>query len=191
MIDLPAAIRGFSGAWRLAHLDPQGLRYFDNTPEGFSRSFQAAVVAAPLFLLIVVLLPTTYYPLSDDSVRAIAVETIKYAIDWTAFPLCAWYLTQALDKSSRYFAYIAAYNWSKVLQLLAFVPTALLAASGAVPDEITGLITMVITALVVYYQYFIVRHALAIDVLPALGFVSLDLMISILLNLVGTSLQMS
>src|SRR6185437_6240761 len=91
MIDVAAATAGLAGAWRLARLDRNGMRYFEATLDGFWRSFQAAAVAAPIYLILV-LLRTDDHPLSSDPVRATLIEAIGYVIDWTAFPLAAWYL---------------------------------------------------------------------------------------------------
>src|SRR5262245_44712329 len=114
MLDLMGAARGIAGAWRLARLDPGGFRYFDLSEEGFWKSFQAALVAAPLFIVLI-LLRTEDHPLSADPLRAIFIEAIGYVVGWTAYPLAAWYLASALGKGQRYIAYIIAYNWANVI----------------------------------------------------------------------------
>lgn len=189
MLDLPGAARGVAGAWRLARLDANGMGYFDTTVAGFWRSFQAAVVAAPLFTILV-LLRTAEHPLSPDPLRAVFIETIGYVIGWTAFPLAAWYLAGALDRTNRYFGYIVAYNWANVIQVAAFVPIAALSASDLLPDAGIVLIALLLTAAVIYYQFFIVRTALGVDVLPALGFVGIDLLLGLALDAVETSLHL-
>ncbi len=188
MLDLAGAARGIAGAWRLDRLDANGFRYFDISDEGFWKSFQAAIVAAPLFILLVVL-RTDEHPLSDDPLRAIFIETIGYVIGWTAYPLAAWYLASALDKGQRYTAYIIAYNWANILQVTAFVPVALLSASGLLPGSFIVLLALLLTGAVIYYQFFIVRTALGVDVLPALGFVAIDLMLGLAIDAVETSLH--
>ena len=40
------------GAWRLAHFDPDGMRYFDRSIAGFWRSFRVALLGAPLWIII-------------------------------------------------------------------------------------------------------------------------------------------
>lgn len=188
MIDLAGAARGIAGAWRLAHLDPAGMDYFDRSIAGFWRSFQAAVVAAPLFILLI-LLRTAEHPLSPDPLRAFFIEAIGYTIGWTAFPLAAWYLASALGKGERYFGYIVAYNWANVIQVAAFVPIAALSAAELLPDTAIVLLALVLTAAVIYYQFFIVRTALGIEALPALGFVAMDLLIGLAIDAVETTLH--
>jgi hypothetical protein len=188
MIDLPGAARGFAGAWQLARLDAGGFRHFDLSEVGFWKSFQAALFAAPLFVLLI-LLRTEEHPLSDDPLRAIFIEAIGYVIGWVAFPLVAYYLATALGKGQRYIAYIVAYNWSTALQIAAFVPVALISASGVMPGGIVVLLALAVTGGVIYYQFFIVRTALAIDLLPALGFVAIDLMLGLAIDAVESSLH--
>ncbi len=108
-----------------------------------------------------------------------------------AFPLAAWYLANALGKSPRYTTYIVAYNWANVLQIAAFVPVAALAASELAPDTFIVLAALLLTGLVIYYQFFIVRTALEIEPLPALGFVAIDLVLGLLIDAAEASLHAS
>jgi hypothetical protein len=188
MIDLAAAARGLSVAWRLARLDASALRDIDGSTEGFWRSFQAAILAAPLFALLI-LLRTAEHPLSDDPLRALFIEAIGYVIGWTAYPLAAWYLASALNKSQRYTTYIVAYNWATVLQIMAFLPIAALSASELAPDAFVVLIALLLTGAVIYYQFFIVRTALGVEPLPALGFVAIDLMLGLLIDAAESGLH--
>lgn len=188
MIDLAAAARGIACAWRLARLDATAIRDFDASTEGFWKSFQAAIVAAPLFVLLI-LLRTAEHPLSDDPLRAIFIEGIGYVVGWTAYPLAAWYLANALGKSARYTTYIVAYNWANVLQVAAFVPVAALAASDLAPDTFVVLAALLMTGLVIYYQFFIVRTALGVEALPALGFVAIDLALGLLIDAIEANLH--
>jgi hypothetical protein len=189
MIDVAAATTGLTGAWRLARLDRSGMRYFEATPEAFWRSFQAAAIAAPIYLVLV-LLRADDHPLSPDPVRAALIEVIGYAIQWTAFPLAAWYLCRAFNCSGRYFGFMVAYNWANVLQFIAFVPVALLSASGMAPGGFVNVLALLFTAAVVYYQYFIARTALAVDMLPAIAFVATDFMIGLFLDAIETTMHM-
>jgi hypothetical protein len=189
MIDVGAAAAGLAGAWRLARLDRSGMRYFEATPEAFWRSFQAAIIAAPIYVVLV-LLRSDDHPLSPDPVRAALIETIGYVIQWTAFPLAAWYLTRAFNVSGRYFGFMVAYNWANVLQFIAFLPVALLSASGMAAGGFVNIVALLFTAAVVYYQYFIARTALGIDALPALAFVAADFMIGLFLDAVETTMHM-
>jgi hypothetical protein len=172
---------GLFGAWRLAHLDPRGMDYFDRTIDGFWRSFWAAAVMAPAYALIVGL-RLIERPTTSGSLRIAAIEIIGYAIGWTAFPLAAWYLLQALGKQDRYLGYIVAYNWANVLQICIYLPITALNASGGMPEAVMSILALAATVAVLYYQYFIARTALQVDMPVAAGIVFMDLLLGIVLH---------
>ena len=179
---------GLFGA-SLAHLDPRGMEYFDRSVEGFWRSFWAAAVMAPAYMLIV-LLRLIDRTTTSGSLRIALIEIIGYAIGWTAFPLAAWYLLQALGKQDRYFGYIVAYNWANVLQVCIYLPVTALSAAGGLPDALMSIVALAATVAIVFYQYFIARTALQVDMPIAAGFVFLDLMLGILLHALIVTLEM-
>lgn len=178
------------GAWRLAHLDAGGLNYFDRTETGFWRSFWAAALVAPIYALII------YLRLADTAVtagplRILLVEAIGYAINWTAYPLAAWYAVQALGRGERYFGYICAYNWATALLLCLFVPVAAIGGLELLPKSITALLGYVVTFAALFYHFFIARNALDIEKLPAIGLVAIDLVIGVLLQSLTIALEMT
>src|SRR4029077_4725353 len=94
--DIANALRG---AWRLAHFDPSGVAFFGHDERAFWRSFIAALIAFPAFLL--------FLPLGSDAdaaptdwVRVLLVETIAYVIGWTAFPLVVLPVTRFLGREA-------------------------------------------------------------------------------------------
>lgn len=189
MITAREASYGLFGAWRLAHLDPRGMDYFDKTVEGFWRSFWAAGLSAPLVILILVL-RYAYAGGDLDLLRFVLVESIGYAIMWTAYPLAAWYLLQLLGRSNRYIGYIVAYNWANVIQIAASIPIAALIATESLPSPLLSVIWLVILAALLFYQYFVARVALEVDVAVAAGLVFADFMLSMLREAVVQALEL-
>jgi hypothetical protein len=170
---------GLFGAWRLAHLDPRGMEYFDTSVEGFWRSFWAAALMAPFFAILV-MLQLSQREVDWDPFRVLLVETIGYTIAWTAFPLAAFSLLAALGKQQRYLAFIVAYNWSNLIQIGVMLPVAVLEATDALPGAITGFLFVATFAAILFYQYFIARVALEVDISIAVGLVFIDLMLGVL-----------
>jgi hypothetical protein len=189
MITAREASYGLFGAWRLAHLDPRGMDYFDKTVEGFWRSFWAAGLSAPLVILILVLRYANARG-DLDPLRFVLVETIGYAIMWTAYPLAAWYLLQALGRSNRYVGYIVAYNWANVIQIAVSVPIAALIATEALPSALLSVVWLGILAALLFYQYFVARIALEVDVAVASGLVFADFVLSMLREAVVQALEL-
>lgn len=177
----PEEIRSsLEGAFRLARFDPAGMGGFNLTVEGFWRSFFAALIALPGYVILV---SDTYSAggMPADLGLVVFVEALAYCANWLAFPLIAALLTRLLGLGSRYVPLIVATNWSTVIQVTLLVG-ALLVATFAPFDIRTPLLTIALV-LVLVYQWFVIRTALQAGGGIALGLVVIDLIVSRLINL--------
>jgi len=77
---------GIAGAARLARFDLEGFEYFDNSIHGFWQSFYAAVVIAPLFLILILIQYLTTEG-GGPFLHYLIIEGLAYFIAWPAFPL--------------------------------------------------------------------------------------------------------
>jgi hypothetical protein len=179
---------GLFGAWRLAHLDRRGMEYFDTSIDGFWRSFWAAALMAPPYALFLVL-KFARQEVDLDPLRFILVEMIAYAILWTAFPLAAWYLVAALGKTNRYFGYIIACNWANIIQIAVMLPVFALVVGSGLPGGVARTIWFAVIVAALFYQYFIARAALEVDMPVAAGFVFLDFVLSFLREAIVIALE--
>ena len=75
------------GALRLACGDRRGLGFFDASIDGFWRSFRAALICYPLYLLLLAFRIAAAQWETSGVAPILAVETIAYVISWTALPL--------------------------------------------------------------------------------------------------------
>jgi hypothetical protein len=180
MLTIRELVRSVYGTWRLAHLDPGGMVFFDATPEGFWRSFRVAVLLLPIELLALGL-RLGMHPSEAGLGRIVAVDLVGYAVGWMAFPLAAHYLVVALGREKDYIAYIVAYNWSSILQMGVHIVVLTLAAGQMLPELALDLLDWIVFAAVLYYIWFIAKTALRISPLPAAGLVVIDVMISFLI----------
>ncbi len=169
------------GAYRLAMLDKTGLNYLDRSPEGAIRSFNAALIVLPAYAVLVVL--RLWDVLPDVSLlRLVTVEGLAYVISWSAFPLVMFYISGLLDRSERYFDFLSAYNWSAVIQMGLYLPVVAIADSGLMPGGLGEGLVMVVTMLVLLYQWFIARTTLDINGGSAAGVVLLDMILAIFIT---------
>lgn len=180
MLTIRELVRSIYGTWRLAHLDPGGMVFFDATTEGFWRSFRVAILLLPIELLALGL-RLGMQPSEAGFGRILAVDLIGYAIGWMAFPLAAYYLVAALGREKEYVGYIVAYNWSSILQMGVHLVVLTLAAGQMLPDLALDLLDWIALAAVLGYVWFIAKTALRIGNLPAVGLVAIDVMISFLI----------
>ncbi len=181
MAPLGEIIRSLYGTLRLARGDTGGMAFFNATEEGFWRSFTAAILIAPLFIMLL----TVRYHVNETSVpvlRFTAVETIAYVVSWVAFPLLLFHLTDILGIGERYIRYIVAYNWASVIQNLLYLPFALLVEAHLVQGVGSTFVGLILLGLVLLYTWFVTRTALEISNLLAAGLVTVDLALSIFIN---------
>ena len=186
MISLREIATGLYGAYRLAHLDTGGMAGFDKTLSGFWKSFFAALLAAPLYALL------TALNLPDDTgkelleteggARVFLIEALAYVIGWVLFPLVMIRITDLLQRQQEYFIFIVAYNWAGVLQIAIFLPVAALTVSGLLPLAGGNFLSTIVLFAILYYQWFITRTALRIEVGAAVAIVCLDMALSILVT---------
>ena len=170
------------GAWRLAHLDPDGMRYFDSSVTGFWRSFRVAVLAAPLWIIILAVSPL---PATGGWFRLVVAETIGYVIQWVAFPLAAFYLTYLTDRRREYFVFITALNWASLIQLGVQMPADVLANVPLMPADLGTILIWGAQLAALVYEWFITRTALRLSGFGAIGFVVVDFLIGSVVNSVA------
>jgi hypothetical protein len=175
MPDREEVISSLYGACRLALMDRSGMAHFNLTFEGFWGSFFAAVIAAPGFALLVVQ-KLVARPEPLDPGWATLVQLLAYGLSWAAFPLAAVLLTRLLGLSQNYVALVVALNWSAVVQVVVFLVALLLGV--ALPDLLEGLLMLMVTGGILFYQWFVTRSALQTTGGVALMLVLVDLVLN-------------
>ena len=175
MPDREEVFHSLYGAWRLAFLDPSGLAHFNLSVDGFWRSFFAAVLVAPGFAVLIAQ-KLVARPEAFDPGWAMLVQILAYGFSWAAFPLVAVVLTRLLGLGHNYVPLIVALNWGVVLQVMAFLTAMILGL--ALPGVLAGLIMLIVTGGVLFYQWFITRSALQTTGGVALMLVLIDLVLN-------------
>ncbi|SDG34738.1 hypothetical protein SAMN05216241_10988 [Limimonas halophila] len=181
--DLPAIVRALAGAARLARFDPDGLMYFDDDARAVVQSFFAAVLVAPGYAILVVQhlgrVDVTAGPLSAG-----LVEFFGYVISWTAFPVAVLELSRLMERGERWFGFVVALNWSKVLQMALYLPAALLAgaAAGESGPGAASLLTFLALMAILAYQWFVTRSALNITGVQAAGLTGIDVVLGLMIT---------
>ena len=181
MLTLAEIGPGVYGAWRLAHFDPNGMRYFDRSMTGFWRSFYVAVLVAPLWIII---LAVDFAPMhfAGGWARVAIAETIGYVINWVAYPLAAYYLTRFIDRPQEYAGFIVALNWGSLIQLGLQMPAHVIAGTAVVPAGLGEVLVVGTQLVALIYEWFITRTALRLSGFGAIGFVVLDFLIGSVVN---------
>ena len=176
------------GALRLARGDPRGLGFFNTSIDGFWRSFRAAVICYPFFLILLGFRVSTARWEAAGLMPVVIVETIGYVISWVAFPLLMLPLSRWLGREERFLPFMVAYNWSQVPQTALFVILAVGAASGLLPRALSQFADLAAAVAVLLYEWYIARVALAVSSSQAVPVVLLDLVLGSVLSRITEAL---
>ena len=172
---------GLSGAVRLVKLDTKGLDYFGDTTADFWRSFLAATVVIPLFLLYLII--RFVGSDTDSSFPAYLVaQLLAYAIAWLAFPLIMLYMAPILQKEDKVVRYLVAYNWLSVIQNGVYLPVVMLGITGAFAQGLSNFLAMITLMWVLGITLFVNRKALEVPFGTAAGIVVVDLLLGVLVE---------
>ncbi len=187
MPSLAEVHRALYGAALLAKFDRDGMNAFGTEAEDAARSFFAAVIVAPMYL-VWVLLYGDGYPEDTPFIFAFVFECLAYAVGWMIFPLVIWYLSPVLGCRDRFFHFLAAYNWAAVVQNALFMGTDLLFWVIGAPDMARGFFGLILFAYVLMYGWFVARHGLGLPGGPAATVVALDIAVTMFWEMVTTGM---
>jgi hypothetical protein len=177
-----------AGTLRLAVGDRTALACFDRTLDGFWRSFRAAVICYPLYLVLLAMRVSVAEWQRSGGWRIVTVETIGYVIAWVAFPLLMVNVTRWIGRAYRFFDFMVPYNWCQVPQSLLFVLVGIESGSGLLSANASETIDVVAAVATLVYEWYIARIALETTG-SAAGFVVLvDLVLGVFLSRISGSL---
>lgn len=181
---------GIYGAWRIARFDTAALGYFNLTIDGFWRSFFAAAIVLPFYVVFALLNMG-----GGDGAEAAPwgpgyalAKAITYAVGWAAFPLAMIPLSRLLNVADRYVTYVIAWNWSSVVQMAVLFPLAVINATGLIPQSPMAVLITLAYACVLVYACMVARVGLGCQTITAVGVVVIDLLLSIFIDNVGEAI---
>ncbi|WP_193368845.1 hypothetical protein [Pelagibius marinus] len=164
------------GVLRLARFDAAGAQYFDEAPEPALRSFFAAVLVAPAYFFLDLLLPADAAA-QEVSFLTVVAEILIYSLSWTVFPVVAYHICQTIDRERAFYRYLAANNWSKVVTYHLGLTMFTLVVAGFLPAGFAALLGLAMVGYLIGYQWFIAKSCLNISTAGAAGFLVLQIMI--------------
>ena len=171
-----------TGCLRLARGDRGGLSCFDRSLDGFWRSFRAAVICYPLYLVLLAMRVSVAEWQTSGGWRIVMAETIGYVVAWVAFPLLMLNVVRWIGREHRFFEFMVPYNWCQVPQSALFVLVGLESASGILSIQASQAIDIVAALATLVYEWFIARVALDTTGLIAVFVVLVDLVLGVLIS---------
>lgn len=177
MITRGEAAVGLYAAWRLFRRDPKAIELFDATPSGVVKSFFCAAIVLPAYGLILGFSPTMNA--SEAGLFPLVVVNLSaYVAGWAAWPLAMHYIAPMIDRDDAYCRYITAYNWASGPQMLVVLLMYLPMMLGLAPMQFLGVANLTVLIIVLFYHLFVMRVALRIRPLAAIGLVVAEYFLS-------------
>jgi hypothetical protein len=167
-----------TGVVRLAHGETAGLSYFDGGVRSFWRSFWAAVIVAPAWVLLLAL---DEQQMAAGPLRMLAVQTVDYVLLWTAFPLLLHEVLTRRHRTERFCLYVSIHNWASVIETPAMLFAAAFAA--AVPGQVAEFVPFAAMIAIFVYEVFLARVGLAVGIGAAIAVAAADFVLSMIIQL--------
>ena len=177
-----------AGTLRLVVGDRGGLACFDCSLDGFWRSFRAAVICYPLYLVLLAMRITLAEWERSGGWHIVTVETIGYVIAWVAFPLLMLNVTRVIGRAQRYFDFMVPYNWCQVPQSVLLVLVGIESETGILGAQASETIDVVAAIATLVYEWYVARIALETTGSAAAFVVLVDLVLGVALSRVSGSL---
>lgn len=168
-----------SAAARLMRFDRAGLSSFDQSASAPIASFFAAFVLIPGVIVLVAMQQINV----GQSVRFayVSTQTLSYIVAWLFYLVAMERLSAWMGVGALYGAFVTAYNWAMVVQVLVFVPLVVI-ATLALPGEAGASLVLMANLFLLVCQSFVTQTALGVPAITAVGFVALDLVLGIVIN---------
>jgi hypothetical protein len=177
-----------TGALQLARGDRGGLACFDRSLDGFWRSFRAAAITYPLYLVLLTMRVSVADWQRSGGWRIVIVETIGYVIAWVAFPLVMLAVTRWIGRAHRFFDFMVPYNWCQVPQSALFVLVGIGTESRILSPAAGQSLDIVAAIATLIYEWYIARVALGTTGSTAVLVVLVDLALGVFISRIAGSL---
>lgn len=173
MIAKQEIFEGLYGAWRLLLGDRGAVALFDDSVAGFWKSFFAAILVLPIYLVMTAMGVIEFD--SSRSLPAIVLIVLEfYIIAWVLWPLIIGHVLPVLDRDDKFTLYIVAYNWMSAVGAGLFFIAVLVTTLLPIPDGFAALIMVGALLGVLAYHVLIAHTALSITIGVAIGLTVAD-----------------
>ncbi len=143
----------------------------ESTPAGAWRSFVAALICLPAFLVLGFFNGTAGE--GEATLRPLAAQMTGFVYGWVLFALVSLPVIAGWGRAALWPRFLVAWNWISVIQYLAQIALALLLLAG-LPVILGQGLTLAVVGYSLWLEWFMARAALGISGGRAVGLVALD-----------------
>ncbi|MFM2041867.1 MAG: hypothetical protein RLY86_443 [Pseudomonadota bacterium] len=172
------AVYGLYGAGRLLRFDAAGASVFENSGEAATRSLRAFYLIIPLYAGFLILLNAGGAPDLGALLHVVTVKVTAQVVIILAYLLIVHQVLALMRLGDRFQAYVGAYNWATVVQIVIAAIGTGLALTPLLGDGGATVVQTVLALLLLAYSGYIARTVLGLDWIFAVGLVVLDMFVT-------------
>lgn len=187
MSDSLDLVRSIRAGTRLVFGDARALADLDLGLSGFWRSFAVMALLVPTVFVSVLadahLAASAHEAAGVSLTGRLVVGLLTYGLGWIAFPVALAGLARPFGLGAVYVPWMIARNWSAVV---AVMPSFVLTTAwvlGFLPDRLLGFASLFGLGFSLWCALVVARVVGRQPILPAIAFVLLDLLLSLLIEL--------
>lgn len=170
---------GLSGALMLARGRAEGLLRIPNDGSAAARSFWAAAVCLPLFLVLMVLTwQQSGWP--TDLPHAVGVQLLSFIIGWAGYAIISHAILGAVGAGAKWPKFITVWNWVNVVQYALLLAATVPAVAGA-PNLVSETTQLVAQGWALWLEWYAIRLVLGSSRIQAAIIMAPDIFIGIML----------
>lgn len=177
----PSIVNGLASAWLFARGRTEGLLLIPPGMDSARHSFVAALVCLPLFVTLRLIAWSLQSPPPAGLVVALAGDLVGYVLGWVAFALASRILAEQAKRTEQWPQFIAAWNWSNIVQYLLLVVLLVPPALG-LPAWVGNALGLAAVGYAMWLEWFVARTALGVQSMTAVMFVVLDLALGLFIG---------
>lgn len=177
----PSVPKGLAAALLLARGRPEGMALLAPDVETALYSFRAALICLPAFLGLRLISWSLRGEPGNGVPIALAAELVGYVAAWAGYALASKLLAEQGRRGGNWPHFIAAWNWSNLVQYLLLLVLMLPPLLG-LPTWLGNALGLVALGYALWLEWFVTRVALNVAGPTAVMFVLLDLAIGLVIG---------
>ncbi|MCW8086378.1 hypothetical protein [Sabulicella glaciei] len=177
----PRIADGIAAAMLFARGRAEGLLLLPPTEAGALHSFRAALICLPAFLGLRLLAWSQQGAPRGGLVLGLLAELVGFVLSWAGFALASRVLAEQAQRLGRWPHFLAAWNWSNLVQYLLLAVLAVPVLLGA-PTWLSNAMGLVALGYALWLEWFVTREALGVVGATAVMFVLLDVAIGLFIG---------
>jgi len=184
MLTSPDTQSQFRATIDLFRGQPDAVRRFDVSIEGFWTSFCIIFLAVVPYLVVILSelrWANESQSLPPDAASFLITRLILLPIEWVAFPLLMIPLARWLSLQQQYVAYVVVRNWTNLPAIMAYAFCGLFYLGGIVGEEGLVLLNLLAFGIALRLKWLALRLALGTDISVSIALMVIDILLGITL----------